>query len=163
MRLVYFLGDMLPLLKNSNVALIGDGESKLKYIFNRQKLLTIAINRAAAVYPADFCATVWAHGEDIFAVTPAYMPLLVLRNTDVRQFDLKVSRSGTGVFLLEFLVKQAVNKIYLQGFDLSRSVYENQIDGFKRIGLQHPNKIFLMHGSQHLDFKVINPSPGEIL
>jgi hypothetical protein len=117
------------------VALIGDGESKCRFIFNREKVTVFALNRAARVYPADMMVSGEGHGASLESIVPVYIPFVTIQKQDVEKY--KLISGANGVAFLSFLV-QWVEKgpIILQGFNFSNSDQPNydwraQINGIR--------------------------------
>lgn len=161
-RLVYSLdemsaGDIVDWKKA--IALIGDGESKCKYIFNRENVITFGVNRAARVYPADFMVTSSGHLKFLNKMMPWYIPVVTYTKEEATKKQLIVK--GNAVLFLSFLVKWVEHgPIFLQGFNFSGSDqknynWNNQATGFKQCfeyATQRGLPIFMTHYNDKLDF-----------
>ena len=121
------------------VAIIGDGESKCKYIFNRERVTVFAINRAARVYPADFCVTSGGesgHISFLENLLPFYIPVVSYTREEIKKHNLLIAANA--VVFLSFVAKWVEHgPIILQGFNFTSSGlrnynWENQARGFKQ-------------------------------
>lgn len=126
-RLVYSLDELATgtiVDWRKPVVLIGDGESKCRYIFNREKVTAFALNRAARVYPTDMMVSGEGHMESLEALMPVYIPFVLIKKDDVKEH--KLIYGPNVVAFLSFLV-QWVEKgpIILQGFNFSNSDQPN--------------------------------------
>lgn len=164
-RLVYTLdelsaGDIVDWKKA--VALIGDGESKCKYIFNREKVITYGVNRAARRYPSDFCITSGGkdgHESYLKNMIPPYLPLVTYTKEEIKNHGLLMAANA--IVFLSFLIKWVeFGPIFLQGFNFSSSGlknynWNNQARGFKQCyesATRRNLPIFMTHYNDKLDF-----------
>lgn len=154
MRAVYSLVDLpltLEKYRDRAVAVIGDGPSKLQYIFNRRHVLTFAINRAAIDYPADFAVSVAVHLDAMLGILPPWTPMVYCSNDDM--IDLHIESGGvwTATLFMRWLMRwvDPAQVVYMQGFDFSEAIkqrggcdhgYEQQAPQFRMIQQENPEK-----------------------
>jgi hypothetical protein len=100
--------------------LIGDGESKTKYIFNRRETISFGINRAVKHYPADMMVCSRGHFETLDTMIDRFIPFVIIEVADGKIFPL--INGANAVVFLSFIISQTMAKvIYIQGFDFTRS------------------------------------------
>jgi hypothetical protein len=166
MKILYNYHDLMRLdnWKNKDVVIIGSGESRLKYIFNRKKFITFAVNKAIMDYPADYLCCVAMHLDEIMSKCRFTTPIVLLTKADGVENGLKAAHWGTAIFLMEIMARMS-NRVLIQGFDLSQRRYLQQLPGFKRLQLWYPGKIFCTHQSQpyRLTFPIYTPGKEEVL
>lgn len=166
MRVLYQLAEMPGLLDpEKNIAVIGDGPSKLKYIFARRNVYTFAINRAAIDYPADFAVCVPDHLDQMLGVIPRHVPLIYINNFDMIDLEMREGGKWTATIFFRWLMAWVgKQRVYLQGFDFTGgskrydglpNEYEVQAGQFLSILREHPDKaaqVSKMKSNSHLDF-----------
>ena len=130
-RLVYRMPDIEPLLIGKTVALIGDGPSKRRYIFDPYNVVTLAINKAALCYPCAMAVVSETHYDEIMVQYPPWVPVIYIGSVDIRRHNIGPGL-WTAICALNWLSSIA-GKIYMQGFDLSSDNYVNQIVKFRAI------------------------------
>lgn len=153
-RLIYRMPDIEPLLVGKTIALIGDGPSKRKYIFAPDKVITLAINKAALWYPRSMAVVVETHFDDIMVQLPPWLPVIYIGSVDIRRHNIGPGL-WTAVCALNWLSRIA-GKIYMQGFDLSCDNYLGQIDRFKAIHVSDETPIINV-GDGRLDVFPMKP------
>lgn len=176
MRALYRLAEMPGLLDRRDVAVIGDGPSKLKYIFRRRDVYTFAINRAAIDYPCDFAVCIPQHLDQMLGVLPDYVPLIYINNFDLQDLQMPVGGVWTATIFLRWLFSWASEEqsVYLQGFDFtsginrydgSKNEYEIQAVQFERLFRDERRcRVVKMEENEHLNFiETARPPVGKIL
>lgn len=130
-RLLYRPADVLPWIAGKTVALIGDGESKRRYIFAPEAVTTFAINKAALWYPRDIAVVVMAHFDEIMIQLPPWVAILYFGPVDIRRYNIHRGL-WTAITTLGFLAEHAAT-VYLQGLSLSRPKYQDQMPLYRQI------------------------------
>jgi len=139
------LGDLPPLIaRYGAVVVIGDGPSKLRYIWHPGRVLTLAVNRAALDYPRAVAVVMQPHLDQVLAVLPGGVPLCYIGRFDMSDYYLDGGR-WTSTILLNYLLRDTEAPIYLQGFDLSTDHYAQQAEQFERLVEHHPGRVSLVH------------------
>lgn len=145
------------------IAVIGDGPSKLRYIFNPLTVLTIAVNRASLDYPCAMAVVMEPHLDQLLAVANTYVPLVYISRFDMVEHELPGGR-WTATIFLQYVMKSIPGPVYLQGFDLSVDRYAAQAGQFERIVEHNPDRFFLTHEVKPMPFiNAITPPPRHVL
>ena len=161
-RLIYTLDELASgtvVNWRKPVALIGDGESKCRYIFNRDEITVFALNRAARVYPADLMVSSEEHIKKLDTILPAYIPFVKIARPDIEKYKL-IGGANAIVFLSFLLQWVERGPVILQGFNFSHSdqpdyTFSNQTKGFRNctgIARARSINLFMTHENEKLSF-----------
>jgi len=150
------------------VAVIGDGESRCKYIFNRERVTAFAINRAARIYPADFMVTWEGHFSIMDAITEIYIPIVIIKKTD--SINVIPYRSATALIFTSYLAQKLKGgTIILQGFNFSNkptawgmAMQKKGFYGCKQFCDKNGIDLFLTHKNKILDFIPVRKPKSEL-
>lgn len=142
-RLVYTLSEAESALPwTPTVALIGDGPGKLRYIYNQERVMTIAINKAAFHYPANFMVCVHSHFDGMIVQSGSRWrkPIIYLTQADLLKYRVETQHGiWTAVSMLIYLLgRDDITRVYLQGISCDSSPYDQQIRHFSAIEQFNP-------------------------
>ena len=146
-RLLLRTPDLLEIVKGKTVAVIGDGESKRKYIYAPENVFTIALNKAAYWYPASCGVVIDGHFDEIIVQLHPLTPIWYIGPVDVRRYNI-----GPGLWTITCVMRaliQSASKVYIQGFDMSCKRYQSQVP-------------ILKHVAKESNIPIINVSGGPL-
>ena len=146
------------------VVIIGDGESKTRYIFNRKEVTVFGINRSVKIYPADMMVCSRGHFDLLNRRVPYYIPAAIIEVSDGGKFNL--IKGANAIVFLSFVLENIQTKtVIIQGFNFTRSDqprynWNNQVQGFKKckeIADQKGISITMTHYNRRLKFLTVKP------
>ena len=166
MNILYSLAEMKGIIGGRAVALIGSGESRLRYLFNPKTVCAIAINKSGIDYPAELACVVEDHISEVFYLG-IRQPIVFVPTLEVMKYNV-FNSSGywTATILAKYLcIEVRPSIIYMQGFDLSLTKYLPQAEHFLEISQTFPQqKIFFTKNNSIMPFfPTINPERSHIL